>query len=102
MGNILISDEGLGVHALRWLEANCKLPPEGELVDGGTGGSRFLPLIASVDVLIIIDAITLDKEPSTIYCFSEEILTNQSLLEKFRPMKYPLPISLFLNWMKST
>jgi hydrogenase maturation protease len=82
LGNILISDEGLGVHALRWLEANCKLPPEVELVDGGTGGLSLLPLLSSVDVLIVIDAITLGKEPGTIYCFSEEILTNQSLLEK--------------------
>lgn len=82
LGNILISDEGLGVHALRWLEANCKLPPEVELVDGGTGGLSLLPLLASIDMLIVIDAITLGKEPGTIYCFSEEILTNQSLLEK--------------------
>ena len=82
LGNILLSDEGLGVYALRWLEENCKLPPEVELVDGGTGGLSLLSILASVDVLIVIDAITLGKKPGTIYCFSEEILTNQNLLEK--------------------
>ena len=38
LGNILMSDEGVGVHVLRAIETHT-LPAGVECLDGGTGGS---------------------------------------------------------------
>ena len=41
VGNILLSDEGLGVRAIERLPLSCSLPPEVELIDGGTSGMEI-------------------------------------------------------------
>ncbi|MDW8067097.1 MAG: hydrogenase maturation protease, partial [Aquificaceae bacterium] len=38
VGNILLSDEGLGVRAVEELRKNYTFPPHVELMDGGTLG----------------------------------------------------------------
>ena len=62
VGNYLLGDEGVGVHAAReLLEAGV---PEGVAVlDGGTGGFHLLSLFQDYDPIILIDA-TMDGEPA--------------------------------------
>ena len=61
VGNVLMGDEGVGVHAVRTLEARAW--PDGvALVDGGTGGFHLLSHLGGCDVLVLIDA-TLDGRP---------------------------------------
>lgn len=61
VGNVLMGDEGVGVHVLRQLE---KQPPEGvRLLDGGTGGINLLIEFDGVDDIILIDA-TRDRKPA--------------------------------------
>ncbi len=81
LGNILLSDEGLGVHALWELRDRYEFSPEIELIDGGTGGLFLLSEFEGVDKLLIIDAISGGKEPGTIYSFSLEELP-QTVAEK--------------------
>lgn len=61
IGNLLMGDEGVGVHAARLLEAN---PPAAgvTVVDGGTGGFHLLEYLSSYDPVILVDA-TIDGEP---------------------------------------
>ncbi len=58
IGNILMGDEGVGVHAIRSLEHES-LPSRVTLLDGGTGGFHLLSLFQEYDPIILIDA-TLD------------------------------------------
>jgi len=103
LGNVLLSDEGLGVHALRWLEERTKLPPEVELIDGGTGGLSLLPILSSVDILIVIDAISLGGAPGTIYAFSDERILDQStILEKISTHEVSFAEILSLLRLKGT
>lgn len=60
VGNLLMGDEGVGVHVLRALEADP--PPGVRLLDGGTGGVNLLMEIQSADRVIMIDA-TRDGQP---------------------------------------
>lgn len=61
VGNLLMGDEGVGVHVLRALEAE---PPVGaRLLDGGTGGVTLLTEIQAADRVIMIDA-TRDGQPA--------------------------------------
>ena len=66
VGNLLLSDEGVGVRALEAIEERFELPPGVELLDGGTSGMELLGYIQGRDALIIIDAVTCQKPPGTI------------------------------------
>jgi hydrogenase maturation protease len=57
LGNILLSDEGVGVRAVERLGERHILPPVVELLDGGTCGMDLLDQIAGRDALIVVDAI---------------------------------------------
>jgi hydrogenase maturation protease len=63
LGNPLMGDDGLGIAALERLRARWDVPPEVELVDGGTWGMNLLPLIEDADQVLLIDAITAGSEP---------------------------------------
>ncbi|MGD0731039.1 MAG: hydrogenase maturation protease [Terracidiphilus sp.] len=55
LGNVLMCDEGIGVHVVRELEQH-KLPAGVECLDGGTGGFVLLEPLQSADHIILIDA----------------------------------------------
>lgn len=61
VGNVLLKDEGVGIHVVRELE-NETLPGHVEVLDGGTGGIHLLSWIQDYDRIIMIDA-TLDSYP---------------------------------------
>lgn len=62
IGNLLMGDEGVGVHAVRALVA-AGLPPGVTVVDGGTGGFHLLGWLQAFDRIVMIDA-TLDERPA--------------------------------------
>jgi hydrogenase maturation protease len=66
IGNILLSDDGVGVHVLNRLKEEYDLPGYVELIDGGTKGLDLLPLLEDRDKVLIIDAANFKKEPGTI------------------------------------
>jgi hydrogenase maturation protease len=68
IGNLLLSDEGIGVHVANEL-LKMDLPPEVSVVEGGTDGFRLLNIITEADRLIVIDAVRGGEEPGSIYRF---------------------------------
>ena len=69
LGNILLRDEGVGVHVVRAMEtqaaAGAALPEGVELVDGGTAGADLVDLIAHRRRVIVIDAVRVAPGSST-------------------------------------
>ncbi len=61
VGNLLLSDEGVGVHVVRRLQ-EMKLPNGVELLDGGTGSFTLLEPMHRASRIILIDA-TCDGRP---------------------------------------
>ena len=61
VGNLLLKDEGVGIHTIRALEKET-LPSHVRLMDGGTGGLHLLSWLDGYDPIIMIDA-TLDNNP---------------------------------------
>jgi hydrogenase maturation protease len=57
LGNILLSDEGVGVRIVEALDAAHALPDEVEVLDGGTSGLDLLDMVAERDCLIVADAV---------------------------------------------
>jgi hydrogenase maturation protease len=61
LGNILLTDEGVGVHAVNAINKRCAFFPPIEIVDGGTMGLDLLPLFQEKDKILIIDAVDFGK-----------------------------------------
>jgi len=66
VGNLLLSDEGIGIHAIRKLVDSQVLPEDIEIVDGGTAGLNLLTYLEGVDRLVIIDAVETGGPPGTL------------------------------------
>lgn len=62
IGNVLMGDEGVGVHAIRYLQDQA-WPEDVELLDGGTGGFHLLEYLSADAPLVMIDA-TMDGRPA--------------------------------------
>ena len=61
VGNLLLKDEGVGIHVIQALEKEG-LPPNVSLMDGGTGGLHLIGWIQDYNRIIMVDA-TLDHNP---------------------------------------
>jgi hydrogenase maturation protease len=65
LGNVLMGDEGVGVHVVRVLEQQT-LPVNVECLDGGTGGFTLLEPLQSAGRIILIDAAADGNPPGTV------------------------------------
>lgn len=66
LGNILLSDEGVGVRAVEELQRRYDCSDDVEIVDGGTVGFELLPYFDERSHILIVDAVKADNKPGTI------------------------------------
>ncbi len=64
VGNLLLSDEGVGVQVARRLQA-MNLPPDVEVVDGGTAGYELIEFFHNKKKVIVIDCLRADEPPGS-------------------------------------
>jgi len=69
IGNELLGDEGVGVHAARLLRKE-NLPKQIKIVEVGTAILDALPDLEKADRVIILDAMKDDQPPGTVYKIS--------------------------------
>lgn len=62
---MLLSDEGAGGKVVEDLQTRYHMPPEVEVIDGGTMGLDLLPYLDDRSHVFIIDAVNSGKEPGT-------------------------------------
>jgi len=76
IGNVMFSDEGVGVHLCKMLEKKYKYSSTKhtlEFIDGGTLAQRLIPIIAQYDYLIVFDCVDAnDGEIGDVYFFDFE------------------------------
>ena len=72
IGNTLLSDEGVGVRMLAWLQDNYPDLPNVNYLDGGTLSFTLAAWIEDADQLVVIDAAQLDSVPGTVQVFEGE------------------------------
>jgi len=68
IGNILLRDEGIGVHVVHQLQKE-DLPDNVEVIDGGTAALDILLSQKGVHKLVVVDAIRAGNKPGTIVKF---------------------------------
>lgn len=72
VGNLLMKDEGIGVHVAR-VCARLPLPEGVEVIDGGTS-VELAHLVEGFDKMIVIDAASAGGKPGQIYHFTLEAI----------------------------
>lgn len=85
IGNLLLGDEGFGVHVIRYLEEHYTFPNGVRLLDGGTAGIYMAPFLEEVDHLIVVDVVAADGPPGSIHIFSGEELRGAGLQLRMSP-----------------
>ncbi len=71
VGNILLSDEGIGVRVIEKCEGEAALAHV-DIFDGGTAGMELIDEIADRPLVVIVDAIRSKEEPGTIRLFKDD------------------------------
>ncbi|HEY1985111.1 MAG TPA: hydrogenase maturation protease [Terracidiphilus sp.] len=66
LGNLLLCDEGVGVHVARAL-AQRSLPPEVSVIEAGTAFLDVLPEIEKADRILLVDAMEGGGNPGSVY-----------------------------------
>lgn len=90
VGNLLLTDEGIGIHAIQRIIEKNRLPDEIEVVDGGTAGLALMYYLEGVDRLVIIDAVETGGPPGTILRLSGSRIPAYMAL-KVSPHEITLP-----------
>ena len=74
LGNILLSDEGVGVHVVNEFQKRYQVPGHVEIVDGGAAGLDLIPFIEGREKVVMVDAVNFDREPGYI-----DVLENEQI-----------------------
>ena len=74
VGNILLTDEGLGVHVVNELRDAYTFSPEINIIDGGTMGMELLTYMRGMKKLLLVDAVNGGEQPGTVYEFPHQEL----------------------------
>ena len=85
IGNIILGDEGVGVHILNKLRQE-KIPEQVELIEGGVGGIALLNFIKGAELALFIDALAGTK-PGNVHRF-----TRDDLEGKIKTMLHPMSL----------
>jgi hydrogenase maturation protease len=89
----LMKDEGVGIHVIKHLQ-ETDLPPDVELIDGGTAPD-LIAYIRAGDKLIIVDSARAGGEPGTIYRFlPEDLATDAGTLASAHELGVDLNLKL--------
>ncbi len=99
VGNLLLSDEGVGLRVVERLVTTYRLPEEVLVLDGGTLGLDLLHYLVNedgspVENLLIVDAVEMGKAPGTLLRLEgDEVPSFLSL--KMSPHQIGIPDMLF-------
>ncbi len=70
VGNLLLSDEGVGPTTVAYLQERWRFPAHVEVVDGATAGLELINVFGDAAQLLVIDAVFGGAEPGAIYRFN--------------------------------
>lgn len=70
IGNLLLRDEGFGVHVVQYLQNNYNFPDNVDIQDVGTAGIYMAPFLEACDPVLVIDVVDIEGEPGSFHFFS--------------------------------
>ena len=82
VGNLLLGDEGVGIHAVRELKKKA-LPSGVEVLDAGVAGIGLLDLFQGAEKVLLIDAADMNRVPGTVVRFTPDDIQSHAESPKF-------------------
>ena len=79
LGNVLMQDEGIGVHLVNLLAEKYEFDPAIQLIDGGTTGTDLLPYFDQNKRIMILDAVDFGKEAGHV-----DVILNEDIMARFK------------------
>ena len=76
LGNLMLTDDGVGIHAIRMLSVDSRLPRSVQTIEGGTLGLDLLHSLQGVTHLLAVDAVDTGAAPGTLSRFVDAELND--------------------------
>jgi hydrogenase maturation protease len=99
-GNLLLSDEGFGVHLIRYLQQHYQFPENVELLDGGTLGMMLLHKFEEADSVYIIDAVSTPGQPGQFFRYDKDDFMLNRIPMKLSPHQAGIQEMLLLSQLR--
>ena len=99
IGNLLLTDEGIGVHAVAELSKR-KLPDNVSVHDAGTLGLLSAPYFEGSDLLILIDAVDTAGEPGQVFRYSKDDIMLNRIPIKLSPHQIGFQETLLVSELR--
>jgi hydrogenase maturation protease len=78
IGNLLRTDDGVGVHVVNQLNDSGELPGWVEAIDAGTSGLDLPAMMQGRERVIVVDALEASEEPGSIFRFDARRLASSA------------------------
>jgi len=85
IGNLILSDEGFGIHTLHYLEQNYIFPENVVLQDAGTAGIYMSPFLEACDPIFVIDVVDIQDEPGSFHFYTMHDVGARNIQTKMSP-----------------
>lgn len=99
-GNLLLSDEGFGVHFVKYLQDHYRFGDDVELYDGGTLGIMVTHLLEEADRVYLVDVVAAEGEPGEIFRYEKEEFLLGTLPIKLSPHQIGIQEVLSLSQLR--
>jgi len=99
-GNLLLSDEGFGVHCIRHLEENYHFPDSVELYDGGTLGIMVTHKFEEAEQIYILDVIEGKGIPGELRRYEKEDIMLDRIPVKLSPHQIGIQETLLMSELR--
>lgn len=82
VGNVLFKDEGVGIYASKYLEANYEFDNDLEIIEGGTLGFKLMTYFQEYDNVIILDTVSIEDNAGDIFRLPSDVLLGMGQYRK--------------------
>ena len=99
-GNLLLSDEGFGVHFIRHLEKHYVFAENVELFDAGAMGMMATHKIEEADRVYVVDVLALEGEPGQRFRYSKDDFMLKRIPLKLSPHQVGVQEALLISELR--
>lgn len=99
-GNLLLSDEGFGVHCVKYLESYFDFPAEVELLDAGTLGIMVTHKLEEAERIYIVDVVDAAGAPGDLLRYEKDDFMLGRIPLKLSPHQIGIQEVLHLSEMR--
>lgn len=99
-GNLILSDEGFGVHFVNYMAEHYLLPENVELYDGGTLGIMVTHKFEEADKVFLVDIVDAPGKPGEIHRYEKEDIMLNKIPVKMSPHQIGIQEMLLISEMR--